>query len=174
VKGLSKNAGFSLVELMVVVGIIGILAAIAVPKLQMFSAKAKRAEAANMLRNVHLLQTAYFAENSVFGSGTDLGWSQGEGKYYFVTISPQPAASNSVYYANADLKLVTGTALNIKLCPGQAVTAYARQDRWYVGECPETVSQCLNQLNNIRTVNPGYVFSEAPQAVVPNLLNSCR
>ena len=40
VKGM-KQAGFSLVELMVVVGIIGILAALAVPRFQRFTAKAK-------------------------------------------------------------------------------------------------------------------------------------
>jgi type IV pilus assembly protein PilA len=39
-----KDDGFSLVELMIVVAIIGILAGLAVPKFNLFQAKARQAE----------------------------------------------------------------------------------------------------------------------------------
>jgi type IV pilus assembly protein PilA len=61
-----NNKGFSLVELMVVVAIIGILAAIAVPNFQKFSAKAKQAEAKANLSAVYSAARAYSAEWTFF------------------------------------------------------------------------------------------------------------
>jgi type IV pilus assembly protein PilA len=64
---LKKGAkGFSLVELMVVVAIIGVLAALAVPRFQNFQAKAKQSEARNNLSHIYTLQMSYSAENDVF------------------------------------------------------------------------------------------------------------
>lgn len=56
VQSAKKNleAGFSLVELMVVVTIIGILAGVAVPRFQTFRAKAQQAEAKSILNGFYL------------------------------------------------------------------------------------------------------------------------
>lgn len=160
-----KTAGFSLVELMVVVGIIGILAAIAVPKLQMFSAKAKRVEAQTTLKSIHTLQTGYYTENSQFGSASDIGYSDASLKYYAVMVSPM--ANGSMYNASADLKN------GIRLCPGQNQTGFARLDRWYVGECPISETLCAGIVNLVSPTNPNFSLSGVPQATVPDLLNSC-
>ena len=163
-----KTAGFSLVELMVVVGIIGILAAIAVPKLQMFSAKAKRVEAQTTLKNIHSLQTGYYTENSQFGNATQIGFVQA-GKFYSIFVIPMASMSNSTYNAYADLKD------GIKLCPGQTQTGFAKLDRWWVGECPESVSVCSGIWNYGRSgTNLNFSLNGVPQAVYPDLLNSCN
>ncbi len=59
---LRNNKGFSLIELMVVVAIIGVLAAIAVPNYQKFTAKAKQSEAKSNLSALYSAERAFFAE----------------------------------------------------------------------------------------------------------------
>ncbi len=61
-----RDAGFTLVELMIVVAIIGILAAIAIPQ---FSAYRERGFIASMQADCQSLRTseeAYFADNSTY------------------------------------------------------------------------------------------------------------
>lgn len=58
-----KKSGFSLIELMIVVAIIGFLAMLAVPNFMRFLAKAKRAEAYMNLSSIYSAQKAFFAEN---------------------------------------------------------------------------------------------------------------
>ena len=59
----NKESGFSLVELMIVIGIIGILATMAMPKFQEFQSKAKMAEAKTTLSHLYTMQHSFFLEN---------------------------------------------------------------------------------------------------------------
>lgn len=80
----NKQAGFSLVELMVVVGIIGILAALAVPRLQTFSAKAKVSEGKALVNNIVTLNNSFYAENSVYSDDrVALGYSRAAGVGFY-------------------------------------------------------------------------------------------
>lgn len=162
-----KTAGFSLVELMVVVGILGILTAIAMPKLQRFSAKAKRVEAQTTLKSVHALQTSYFAENSQFGNANQIGFVDA-GKLYDIEVNAMPNTDFSTYNATAELKD------GIKLCPGQTQTGFGRLDYWYVGECPDSLAICAGIINLVRPTNPNFSLNGVPQPAVSNLLSSCN
>jgi type IV pilus assembly protein PilA len=57
-----RHAGFTLIELMIVVAIIGLLAAIAIPTFMRFQLKAKTSEVKSNLVSIHTAEEAYFSE----------------------------------------------------------------------------------------------------------------
>jgi len=61
-QSIRNRKGFTLVELMIVVAIIGILAAIAIPNFLQFRLKAKTSEAKSNLGAIRSTEVAYFAE----------------------------------------------------------------------------------------------------------------
>src|SRR5207244_5228464 len=61
---------FTLIELMIVVAIIGILAAIAIPNFMTYQAKSRQSEAKVNLGGVFTTATSYFAENNTFSTAT--------------------------------------------------------------------------------------------------------
>ena len=79
---LRNRKGFTLVELMIVVAIIGILAAIAIPNFLNFRLKAKASEAKSNLGAIRTTETAYYAEWSMWVGNqamTPVGGRSGNG-----------------------------------------------------------------------------------------------
>ena len=66
----SKQSGFSLVELMVVVAIIGVLASLAVPRFKTFQAKARQAEAKTNLAHLYTLQQSFHADYDTYAGSS--------------------------------------------------------------------------------------------------------
>jgi len=60
----ARQAGFTLIELMIVVAIIGILAAIAIPQFSAYRQQAFNAAAESNLRNMITAEETYFVDNN--------------------------------------------------------------------------------------------------------------
>ena len=86
---LNNRRGFTLIELMIVVVIIGILAALAIPKFMKVTGKAKVAEAKTILKEIFTLEKAHFNEHDyyvAFASGATcdaIGFDLPEGNSRF-------------------------------------------------------------------------------------------
>lgn len=63
-----ENRGFSLIELMIVVAIVGVLAAIGVPQYNEYMIKGKLAEAFSQLNSLSLRMEQYYQDNRNYGS----------------------------------------------------------------------------------------------------------
>lgn len=66
-KSLKRQDGFTLVELMVVVAIIGLLSAVAVPNFKKYQAKAKISEAKLQLSAIYTAEAAFFSDYNMYG-----------------------------------------------------------------------------------------------------------
>lgn len=64
--------GFTLIELIVVIAILGILAAVLMPKFGGFTDKAKKSSLSTDARNIHVSLTALEAELGHYPSGTEV------------------------------------------------------------------------------------------------------
>jgi prepilin-type N-terminal cleavage/methylation domain-containing protein len=61
-----NRKGFTLIELMIVVVIIGILAAMAIPRFMSSTVKAKMTEARQLLKQIYTMQRSYRQENDTY------------------------------------------------------------------------------------------------------------
>ncbi len=70
----SKLLGFSLLELMVVVAILGVLATVAVPRFNIFRARSRQAEAKSNLGVIYTLQESFAIDHEKYYNGKDADW----------------------------------------------------------------------------------------------------
>lgn len=65
-KTLRRQDGFTLVELMVVVAIIGLLSAVAIPNFQKYQARSKTSEAKLQLAAIYTAEASFFADYNIY------------------------------------------------------------------------------------------------------------
>ncbi len=65
-KSLKRQSGFTLVELMVVVAIIGLLSAVAIPNFQKYQARSKTSEAKLQLAAIYTAEASFYSDFSIY------------------------------------------------------------------------------------------------------------
>jgi prepilin-type N-terminal cleavage/methylation domain-containing protein len=107
-----NKKGFTLIELMIVVVIIGILAALAIPRFMRSTTKAKQSEAKQLLKQIYTMQRAYRQEFDTYacdgqvvaagGSFATIGIDVGASARYTYTMAADATTFTCTATANLD------------------------------------------------------------------------
>ncbi len=132
-----NRKGFTLIELMIVVVIIGILASLAIPRFMTASTRAKQSEAKQLLKQIYTMQHAYRQANTQYGDGGVTAAANGSFPQIGVEVM------NSAKYT-----YVMVAAANTFLCTATAdLDDDATIDTWTVNQLGDIV----NTINDVTT-----------------------
>ena len=113
IRWMNNRKGFTLIELMIVVVIIGILAALAIPRFFRSTGKAKKSEAKTVLKHLYQMERMYYQEfdnyvagaNSAALEASSLDWNSpgADARYnYSVVVAGDNFTAIATELADAD------------------------------------------------------------------------
>lgn len=129
--------GFTLIELMIVVAIIGILAAVAIPSYADYTARSQVTEAVGLSSGFKTGFSEYYADNGVWPSYLTQVGSTISGKYVsFMTISSGASATGTVVIT-ATMKTV---GVSTKVGGGVYALGSTNGNQWWCGKADAIVA----------------------------------
>lgn len=125
--GANKQAGFTLIELMIVVGIIGILVAIAAPNFQIYQAKSRQSEAKIALAAIYGAEKAFYSEYAAYAGSMEAIGYEPEGARRFYATGFAAAHSGTITGYSGVLTTASHPVLsNPFVCTGAPATLGAQ------------------------------------------------
>jgi type IV pilus assembly protein PilA len=111
-KLIHSKKGFTLIELMIVVAIIGILAAIAIPNFLKYQAKSKQSEAKVNLKGIFTSETAYFSEQNTYGSFASINFAPTGTARYALSVGTASGTADAASEQGAAVAVLNAGSLN--------------------------------------------------------------
>lgn len=112
---LLRQSGFTLVELMIVVAIIGVLSAVAVPNFKKYQAKAKTSEAKVQLAAAYTAEQAFYGDFGIYHNCLSyMGFNpadQSNSRYYAIGFSEDTTIDATAYNTAENSGLSTTACL---------------------------------------------------------------
>lgn len=131
-KTLRRQDGFTLVELMVVVAIIGLLSAVAIPNFQKYQARSKTAEAKLQLSAIYTAEASFFADYNVYHTCLNyMGYNPAEeisSRYYAVGFNVAGDLDSTAYQS------AVNAGINATDCPDNLGAATANSSYYAPGK----------------------------------------
>lgn len=176
---LKNNQGFSLVELMIVVAIIGLLAAVGVPQYQKFQSRARTSEAKTALGALYSSEASFFAEwNCYVDDLRNIGFGVTGGQLRYVTgfaanSSVPGTACNAGRPPQSDVG--AGAGVNMGVSNGNNVaaarTALSPQGTWQLNAARQGFA--VTAVDTAASVNAaGTTFTGASGGDPKNTMNA--
>lgn len=148
------HAGFTLIELMIVVAILGIVSAIAIPNFLRYQAKTRQSEAKTNLAGIFVAQTSYFGEQSRYSNFSDIGFAiaAASNRYTYraqqTTVAGGVISPGAIQILNASIGTITPeNTVTPAASSGTGFTATATAnldndptiDQWHVNDIKQNL-----------------------------------